>query len=274
MKNRKYMKWIGVIIAVMFLSAMMPANAVEETQEFEYEITDIGCGMSIIIDYDPPEPEGGIPPPGDRRSFYFMTGMYELYEGAIRLVGVWYNLLQWFDGDSHNANWIGLVALEIVEGEYVGEYVFPNWSLLTDWYNSNSSLIPLPIRIGYYWDPEYDKLGYFHCFADYTEDGEHIRYVDRTFTEDWSKPFTSDPIDVSISYDWDNCFDYISVDGFDNVEVIVINPDDTIVEYPMNTIIEYLQSKNAMYGSIISTIAKSHHSDSSLDFRRTVSGDR
>jgi len=274
MKNKKYMKWVGAIIVIMFLSTMTPANAVD-TQEVEYEITDIASGMSIIIDYNPSLPEGGIPPPGDRRSFIFMTGMYELYEGVIRLVGVWFIHVLWFDGDPHYANWNGLVALEIVEGEYEGEYVFDDWNLNVWWYSENASLIPFPpYAIGYYWDPNENKLGYYHQFVDYTEDYEHIRYVDRTFTEDWSKPFTSDPIDVSVLYDWDNLFDYISIDGFDDVEVVVTNPDDTIVEYPMNTIIEYLQSKDAMYGSIISTIATSHHSDSSLDFRRIATGDR
>lgn len=272
MKNKKYMKWVGAIIVVMFLSAMTPVKAVEETQEFEYQITDIGSGMSIIIDHDPEPPEGGIPPLGDRRSFYYMTGMYELYEGRIRFVGVWFNMLQWFDGDSHNASWIGLIALEIVEGEYEGEYVFPDWKLRTWWSGGNASLIPLPISIGFYWDPEDNKLGYFHCFADYTEDGEHIRYIDRTFTNDWSKPFTS----IDVLYDWDDTFDYIGIGGIDDIKLIVTNPDDTIFEYPMNSILttatQLLQSKDAMYGSIISTIATSHHPIRSLDFRRTING--
>jgi len=276
MKNKKYMKWVGAIIVVMFLSTMTPANAVD-TQEVEYEITDVLSGMSIVIDYDPEPPEGGIPPPGDRRSFIYMTGMYELYEGVNRLVGVWYNHVLWFDGIRHYANLTGLVALELVTGDYTGTHVFPDWFDRITWIG-NPSVIPYRVSVGYKWNPDTDRLAYFHCFADYTEDDEHIRYVDRTFTEDWSKPFTSDPIDVSVSYDWENMFYCIGVGGIDDIKLIVTNPDDTIFEYPMNTILttatQLLQSKDAMYGSIISTIAKSNHPPRSLNFRRTMTGDR
>jgi len=161
--------------------------------------------------------------------------------------------------------------LELVTGDYTGTHVFPDWYDRVTWIG-DPSIIPYRVSVGYRWNPDTDRLAYFHCFADYTEDDEHIRYVDRTFTEDWSKSFTS----IDVLYDWENMFYYISVGGIDDVKLIVTNPDDTVVEYPMNSILttatQRLQSKDAMYGSIISMIATSNHPLRSLNFRRTING--
>ena len=207
--KRKYMKWAGLLVAVLFLATMIPANAVdnnraytldaiecrqeikekEQEQEVEYDITDVLTNVEIVIDYNPEPPEGGIPPMGDRRSFFYMTGMYEEYEDVIRLVGVWYHHVLWFDGIRHYANLTGLVALELVTGPYTGTHVFPDWYDRVTWIGT-PSIFPYRVSIGYSWNPDTARLAYFHCFADYTEDDEHIRYMDRTFTEDWSTSVT------------------------------------------------------------------------------------
>jgi len=197
-------KWAGLLVAVMFLATMIPVNAVDEDPpEFKYEIMDVLGNVSIVIDYDPELPAGGIPPPGDRRSFVYMTGWYEKVDGVSRLIGIWYRMWMWYDGwdTPHTLNLSGIVSFEIVEGTNKGKYVVPNW-YLEAWWRGDESIIPGCIGIGFSWNPNNNRLGYFHCFVDYTEDDEHIRYIDRTFEEDWSTPNWDVNIDRAADF-WD-----------------------------------------------------------------------
>lgn len=142
---------------------------------------DLGAvpGAEVIVDHDPIF-EGDPPDLWDRESFYFVRGMYEQVDGERRLVGIWFDLWNWFDGESHHAEWEpGLIALDFLEGDY---YCHPEWYLRTEWSGSPGLW---GISIGYWFDPAMHRLRYIHVFAEYYEDDDFIRYVDRTLVEDW-----------------------------------------------------------------------------------------
>jgi hypothetical protein len=200
-------KITGILLVAIFLATMLPVEAVdnqnlalkkiegieikEQKKKVNLDMTDIMAGATKFTKLDtepvPPDVPEGYPPIGDRYSFVYMTGIYEQYEGVNRLVGVSYHYRLWLEPKKHYANLTGLVSLNIVEGTHAGTHTYPNWKATVNW-TGTPHLLPFGIMQGYKWDPSEQKLGFFHCFADYTEDSEHIRYLDRTFVEDWSTP--------------------------------------------------------------------------------------
>jgi hypothetical protein len=133
---------------------------------------------------DPDGEEGYFPPSDGRKSFIYMTGIYEEYNGTQKLVGVWFNMWLKFDGMDNNyqAQWEPGNVYLTMEGDHAGSYYKPDWFLRVNWHGTGGWG---GFAIGYKWNPVHDRLTYFHLWADYKENGVHIRYPDRTFTETW-----------------------------------------------------------------------------------------
>jgi len=151
---------------------------VEPPSALDYELSPMQ-GSVVLADDDPEmteEPPSWI----DRRSFYYLSGMYEQVEGQTRLVGLWINMWNYFDGQTHTADLDpGTVVLEFLDGE---RYCTCDWYLRSEWSGTGGLW---GTAIGYHWDPNVRRLRCIHVFADYFEDEQFIRYIDRTFTENW-----------------------------------------------------------------------------------------
>jgi len=184
---------LGILIALLMVATTAHAavnqgyhqQAVQEeelhqqpTREFVDDLTEIP-GVEVLTDENI-ELEG-IPDWFNRWSFYYITGMYEDVDGENRLVGIWFNMWNRFEEETHTADWEpGCIALNFIDDEY---YCKPDWFLRTSWHGSPGIM---GYAIGYRFDPDVHKLSYIHVFAEYYEDEELIRYVDRTLTENWS----------------------------------------------------------------------------------------
>jgi hypothetical protein len=154
------------------------------TQFHDGTISPLPFGSTPTLGYpdDPNGQDDPYPPPGQRCSYMFLTGIYDMYNDSLKLVGLSFNIWMNPRGGTHNANWYPGNYYMTLEGDHAGTYSgefywFNTFSGTPGWFGISFQDI---------WDPVHDRITYFHLWADYTEDGQHIRYIDRTFQQDWN----------------------------------------------------------------------------------------
>lgn len=172
-------------VTMLFLFMATALTITAETQHpYTYRISPFNLGETITTGpaADPSQGDEPYPPSDPRCSFMFLTGVYGDYNGQQKLIGIRINVFYNTRGGTHTVNWSGGVHMTM-EGDHEGEYYFPNWFwTMTFWGPAGWTSLSYP----YIWDPVHDRIVYAHFQVDYKEDGQHIRYVDRTFTETWT----------------------------------------------------------------------------------------
>ncbi len=130
-----------------------------------------------------------------RSSFYWISPIREPIAGRMRIIGVNYWSLEFFDGGDHIMICDGFTEVNITSGLNKGYYKRPfywagNWSGSV--YNHNTlkpyKHFPRLSCLQGEWDFDLtgDMIGYIHLSFDYFEDGMFIRHIERNFTNDWT----------------------------------------------------------------------------------------
>jgi hypothetical protein len=175
----------GQCIGQRILCQQIDGGAIPVPPQNTYTVASLGNGATSFLGpaTDPNGQDEPFPPPGQRCSHMYLTGVYDMYNGSLKLVGLSFNIWMNARGGTHTANWYPANVCLTLEGDHAGTYYYPNFY----WFNTFSGSPGWwGLSIQDTWNPAHDRITYFHIWADYTEDGQHIRYVDRTLTETWN----------------------------------------------------------------------------------------
>jgi len=145
-----------------------------------------GAVVSQGVAIDPNGQDEPFPPPFPRCSFIFVTGLYMLYNGAIKLYGLNFQFWGNARGEWHTVGWYNNILTITLEGDHAGTYTIPDLPLTRLFWASPGLGWQTLIPTWMVWNPAHDRITYIHITGDYKEDGTHIRYIDRTFTENWT----------------------------------------------------------------------------------------
>lgn len=180
--NTKLKAGVFAVTMLFLFMATAPTTIAIKTPQYSISLFDLGETKILGLPADPSGGDEPYPPSAPRCSFMFLTGIYGEYEGKQKLIGLRFTIWDNPRNGAHTANWEPANVYMTMEGDHEGEYYYPQWY----WRNSFSGgAYWSGFSIEMTWDPAHDRISYFHLWADYKEDGQHIRYVDRTLTESW-----------------------------------------------------------------------------------------
>jgi hypothetical protein len=146
----------------------------------------IGIGATGVQNY-PDDPSGQdelYPPLGDRHSFLYLTYIWEIVNDSIKIVGLSFNAYMKADGTPHEAHWFPATVYITLEGDHAGSYYYPEFFFNTTVSGTGGWFPGIAIQVT--WDPAHDRITYFHISAEYFEDGQFIRHVNRGFEQSWN----------------------------------------------------------------------------------------